>query len=118
LRQSLKIDLNAKENEPSCAQETGPTRCAAGRKIGWKLMIKILATGRQRREDALFAVGFTEKSADGRRSQNVSLVTEAKHFLAEAESIRRFRFFGKRNKNVRDWTAGAKVSFPLQTGHS
>jgi hypothetical protein len=63
-------------------------------------MRRILATGRQRREDALFAVGFTEKSADGRRSQNVSLLTEAKHFLPEAGTSKRFRFCGKRNQNV------------------
>ena len=37
-----------------------------------------------------------------RRSQIVSLLTLAKQFLAEAESIRRFRFCGKRNQNVRE----------------
>jgi hypothetical protein len=34
-------------------------------------------------------------------SWKVSQLTEAKHFLAEAETIRRFRFFKKRNQNAR-----------------
>ena len=34
--------LNAKENEPICAQENGPIRCAVGWKIDRELMRKIL----------------------------------------------------------------------------
>ena len=69
---------------------------------------------RQKLEDALFAVSFTEKSADGRQSQNVSLLTEAKHFLAEAETSKRFRFCRKRHKNVREWNGCSEGQLPGQ----
>jgi hypothetical protein len=94
-----------------------PTR--SGRRVqGQEFMRNILLARRQKREDALFAVRFTEKSADGRRSQNVSLVTIAKPFFGEARTSKRFRFFRKRNKNFRGWAAGAKVRFPTKTGPS
>ena len=45
-------------------------------------------------------LGTMPEIGDDRRSQIVSLLTEAKRFLAASETIRRFRFFKKRNQNV------------------
>jgi len=73
---------------------------------------------RQKLEDALFAVSFTEKSADGRQSQNVSLLTEAKHFLAQAKPTEGFGFVESETKMSEGRTAGANVRFPAKTGHS
>ncbi len=56
-------------------------------------MRKVLVVCRQKRKDALFEVGFTKKTQAYVSEKKVSLLTEAKHFLVEAETIRRFRFF-------------------------
>jgi hypothetical protein len=83
-----------------------------------ELMIKTPSIRRKKCEDALFAGDFTEKSADGRRSQKVSLLTKAEPQPVSDVGRQGFRIFQKRNKNVRGLIGGVTVRFLSKTGLS
>ena len=79
-------------------------------------MRKILAIRRQKRGDALFAIGFTEKSANGRRS--FCHLQKRNFTLCLIGNDKGFRNFESETKMSEGWAVDVTVRFSPKTGLS